>query len=102
MVFDRFQKIIYRYQEKIPQNSYCLYFNKTKPKPVEAAGKMMAANEQIKSFLQKEKHSFIDVYHTMLGPTEHLSKNIYVEDNLHMNAKGYSIWKKEIQPHLLK
>jgi hypothetical protein len=27
---------------------------------------------------------------------------IFLEDSLHMNAKGYAIWQKEIQPFLLK
>ena len=27
---------------------------------------------------------------------------IYVEDSLHMNSKGYAIWKKAIKPYLLK
>jgi lysophospholipase L1-like esterase len=27
---------------------------------------------------------------------------IFVEDRLHMNAKGYAIWKKILQPYLLK
>jgi lysophospholipase L1-like esterase len=29
-------------------------------------------------------------------------KGIFVEDNLHMNADGYAIWQKIIEPYLLK
>jgi lysophospholipase L1-like esterase len=29
-------------------------------------------------------------------------KDIFLEDELHMNAKGYAIWQKAIQPYLLK
>ena len=28
-------------------------------------------------------------------------KNIFIEDQLHMNAYGYKIWQKLILPHLL-
>jgi lysophospholipase L1-like esterase len=28
--------------------------------------------------------------------------DIFLEDNLHMNAKGYAIWQKIIEPYLLK
>ncbi len=28
--------------------------------------------------------------------------DIFLEDNLHMNAKGYAIWQKEIFPYLSK
>jgi lysophospholipase L1-like esterase len=64
---------------------------------------MIAANNQIESFLAQKKNTvFVDVYHKMLGPNERPVKEIYVGDSLHMNAKGYSIWKKELQPHLLR
>jgi len=29
-------------------------------------------------------------------------ENIFLDDKLHMNAKGYAIWQKLIEPHLLK
>jgi lysophospholipase L1-like esterase len=29
-------------------------------------------------------------------------KEIFLSDSLHMNAKGYAIWKKQIQPYLKK
>ena len=32
----------------------------------------------------------------MLKPDGTPMTEIFLEDNLHMNAKGYSIWKKEI------
>jgi lysophospholipase L1-like esterase len=38
----------------------------------------------------------------MLDEHQEVLKNIFVEDNLHMNAKGYAIWIKVIAPTLLK
>ena len=29
-------------------------------------------------------------------------QDIFIEDDLHMNAKGYAIWQKAIEPYLLK
>jgi lysophospholipase L1-like esterase len=45
---------------------------------------------------------FIDVYHSMLDKNGTPLPDIFREDNLHMNAKGYEIWKKLITPYLLK
>ena len=45
---------------------------------------------------------FIDVYHKMLKPDGTPMDNIFLEDKLHMNAKGYAIWQKAIEPYLLK
>jgi lysophospholipase L1-like esterase len=29
-------------------------------------------------------------------------QDIFIEDNLHMNAKGYAIWQKAMEPYLIK
>ncbi|MBC7848363.1 MAG: G-D-S-L family lipolytic protein [Chitinophagaceae bacterium] len=64
--------------------------------------KYVAANNAIKSFLQGFKHTvFIDVYQSMLNADGTPKADIFVSDNLHMNAKGYAIWQKIMQPHLL-
>lgn len=65
--------------------------------------KFNVANVMIKSFLQtKKKAKFIDVYHAMLKPDGLPMDDIFLDDKLHMNAKGYAIWQKLIEPHLLK
>ncbi len=64
--------------------------------------KFESANNQIKIFLGKHrKTAFIDVYHKMLNPDGSPMADIFGPDKLHMNAKGYAIWQKEIAPHLL-
>ena len=65
--------------------------------------KMEETNKLIRNFLlSKKKSVFIDVYHKMLDKEGRPLQGIYVEDNLHMNAKGYGIWQKSIGPYLLK
>src|SRR5687767_8458541 len=65
--------------------------------------KMREANKQIEAFLKQEKKAgFINVYNAMLDVTGEPKKEIFLEDQLHMNASGYAIWKKIIQPYLLK
>ena len=74
--------------------------------------KMKAANrriEEIKGQQQGEpvynkplSAGFIDVYNKMLNAEGQPMPEIFLEDSLHMNEKGYAIWQKEIQPYLLK
>ena len=65
--------------------------------------KFEQANEKIEIYLKKFKKTvFIDVYHNMLKPDGSPMTDIFLADNLHMNAKGYAIWQKLIAPHLLK
>jgi lysophospholipase L1-like esterase len=38
----------------------------------------------------------------MLDADGNVRKDLFVEDGLHMNKKGYDIWTKVIRPYLLK
>jgi len=40
--------------------------------------------------------TFINVFPLMLGPDGLPKPDIYVEDRLHMNPKGYAIWKEAV------
>lgn len=76
-----------------------------KPSPSRAKllVKYEAGNAMIKEFMEKKKRTaYIDVYHAMLAEDGSPMPGIFLQDNLHMNAKGYSIWQKIIEPYLLK
>lgn len=65
--------------------------------------KFILANAKIKLFLKKYKNTaFIDVYHKMLKKDGSPMTDIFLADNLHMNARGYAIWQKEIARYLVK
>jgi len=103
MVFDRFKKLFTDIRKKFSNIPFIYISLKPSPSRWQLHEKMVAANNQIENFLAKKKNTvFVDVYHKMLGADGTPIKGIYVEDNLHMNAKGYAIWKKEIQPYLLR
>jgi lysophospholipase L1-like esterase len=64
---------------------------------------MARANSLIQNFLKDKKNAaFIDVFHSMLDENGAPKKDIFLSDGLHMNAKGYAIWQKIIQPYLIK
>ncbi len=59
--------------------------------------RMMDANQRISSFLShKKKTTFVDIWDAMLENGEP-KKDIFREDNLHMNAKGYAIWIEKMK-----
>jgi lysophospholipase L1-like esterase len=67
------------------------------------ADRMQTGNKLIKEFLDKQKNtSFVNVWDEMLGPDKKPDPSIFIEDMLHMNAKGYEIWQKKIGPELVK
>ncbi|MBL0146387.1 MAG: G-D-S-L family lipolytic protein [Chitinophagaceae bacterium] len=64
--------------------------------------RMIDGNSRIKKFLKKKKKTtFINVWKMMLGEDGTPMPDIFVEDKLHMNAKGYAIWQKLINPYLI-
>ena len=76
-----------------------------KPSPSRARfmPKIETANKAIKEFLANYTNTgFIDVYHAMLRPDGKPIPAIFLSDSLHMNSKGYVIWKKAIEPALKK
>lgn len=76
-----------------------------KPSPSRDAfkAKAVASNVLIKAFLAKEANTkYLDVYSLMLTKDGKLRPELFVEDMLHMNAAGYAIWQKAVEPHLLK
>lgn len=64
---------------------------------------MEAGNAAIRYYLSQQKNtSYVDVYHLMLNDLGNPKPEIFRSDSLHMNANGYAIWKKAIEPHLVK
>lgn len=62
---------------------------------------MEKANKKIKKFISRKKNArFVDVYTKMLDVNGLPLSDIFIQDNLHMNAKGYAIWKKILEPYL--
>lgn len=59
-------------------------------------------NATVQSWTQQRPYlDFINVFPKMLGTDGLPLPDIFVSDNLHMNPKGYSIWKEIVAPHLL-
>ncbi|MBK7121840.1 MAG: G-D-S-L family lipolytic protein [Chitinophagaceae bacterium] len=76
---------------------------KPSPSRTKLLAKFEAANEMIKNFLAtKKRTAYIDVYHAMLQQDGTPDPDIFLDDKLHMNAKGYAIWQKIIKPNLIK
>jgi lysophospholipase L1-like esterase len=62
---------------------------------------MVAANRIIAEMVGGMKHTeFINTYDAMFNPDGTLMSDIFLKDNLHMNAKGYAIWQKIMEPYL--
>lgn len=103
LVFERFEILFQNIRSRFPGIPVAFISIKPSPSRQHLIPKMEQVNMLIKDFLKEKKQtSFIDVYHKMLNPDGTPLRDIFIADNLHMNAKGYAIWQKEIEPWLLK
>ncbi len=103
MVFERFKELFQIIREKINDVPVAYVSMKPSPSRRHLFSKMREGNQLIKDFLATQKNTaFIDVHGQMLNESGQPIPEIFLEDSLHMNAKGYAIWKKEIGPYLIK
>lgn len=104
IVFERFMTLYKMIREKLGKQESIVYVS-IKPSPSREAllPKMVVANTLIAQYLAKDKKAvFVDVFHPMLDANGMLRPELYRDDQLHMKPEGYAIWKKAIEPYLLK
>lgn len=75
------------------------------PKPSLSRWHLKARYEEYNKKLQalvstRKKTYFVDVWSPSLDAKGNVLKDIFLEDGLHMNEKGYTIWVKQIQKYL--
>ncbi|MDH3650462.1 MAG: GDSL-type esterase/lipase family protein [Saprospiraceae bacterium] len=58
-------------------------------------------NEKLSEIARRRSFvKFADVWNPMLDESGHVFKDIFIEDGLHMNSKGYDIWSNVLRPFL--
>ncbi len=95
LVFDRFKTLYQAMRAHFPDTP--IVFVSIKPCILRWSMKdrMIAANALIKDYLSyQKKATFVNIWDKMLVNGEPM-KDIFIEDQLHMNAKGYAIWVKD-------
>jgi lysophospholipase L1-like esterase len=103
VVFGRFAELFHLIRSRLKKADILYVSIKPSPSREKLMPRMEEANKLISEFLHKQKHAaFADVYHAMLTPDGRPMEDIFEEDKLHMNAKGYDIWQKIILPYLDK
>lgn len=103
IVTNRFKTLFHIIRTNLPKANISYVSIKPSPSRRHLVPEMKQANLLIRAFLKNQKNtSYIDVYKPMLLPGGQPRQEIFLEDSLHMNEKGYAIWKKAIQPYLIK
>lgn len=94
-VLEDFKKFAALVAEKSPRSK--IYFISLKPSPSRwnLREKFQQTNSLIKAEIEKMKRAaFIDVWSAMLDARGEPKPEIFIEDRLHLNRKGYDIWRE--------
>jgi lysophospholipase L1-like esterase len=59
-------------------------------------------NALIAAHCRRHGLDFINTFPLMLGPDGRPKPDIFLKDNLHMNERGYALWREAVQPYLVK
>lgn len=102
-VFERFKKLFRMIRNDLPEARITYISIKPSPSRIKIQAKVIEANRLIQKFIKRKyKASYVDVYSSMLNRDGSIRNELFIEDKLHMNAKGYEIWQQLIQPSLIR
>jgi lysophospholipase L1-like esterase len=101
VVADRVKQLFDLIREKYPKVPITYISIKPSPSREKYWAEMVAANQLIVELIAKTKRAnYINTYDAMFNPDGKIMTDIFLADNLHMNAKGYAIWAKIMEPYL--
>jgi len=64
-------------------------------------GEMREANRRIQRLIQQDRRlSYVDIDKPMIGMDGTPRRDLFRDDGLHLNARGYQLWAELVRPHL--
>lgn len=100
-VLEQYRKFAALVSEKLPKTE--IIFVSLKPSPARwiMVEKFKQTNRLIKAEIEKGgRAQFVDVFTPMLDEKGEPKAEIFREDRLHLNEKGYAIWRSILQRYL--
>ncbi|TKC05376.1 G-D-S-L family lipolytic protein [Pedobacter polaris] len=101
IVVSRVKKLFDLIRVEYPKVPIAYISIKPSPSREKYRPQMIEANQKIAEMIKVMKRTeFINTYDAMFNADGTIMKDIFLSDNLHMNAKGYAIWQKIMEPYL--
>jgi lysophospholipase L1-like esterase len=100
IVFGDFVALVDKIHEHLPGTGVAFIASAPNPKRWAIVERVKKLNTLVQAYCRQHRLALIDVFPLMLGADGHPKPDIFREDGLHMNAKGYAIWKQAVAPYL--
>ncbi len=102
-VFIDFTNFVAKVQKAMPKTRVAFIAIAPNPLRWSKVEQFKSANQLIEDYCKKmPKLTFLNVFPEMLGADGKPLPDIFLKDNLHMNAKGYAIWTPIVREYLKK
>ena len=101
-VMENLDKIVTKIHESYPNTIVNLIAAKPSPSRWDKKVSYLALNDLIRQYATAhDKVNIVNVWDIMLDESGKPKSDIFIEDNLHMNAKGYELWKEIFTPFMI-
>ncbi|EAZ80688.1 GDSL-type esterase/lipase family protein [Algoriphagus machipongonensis] len=102
-VMKTLDEIVTRIQKQLPNTTVNLIAAKPSISRWELKTSYLVLNDLMRQYCTAHDNvNFVNVWDIMLDKTGKPRNDIFIEDNLHMNEKGYSLWKEIFTPFLVE
>lgn len=99
-VLEDFKKIFFKFRRKFANKHFTFISIKPSIERFGLIGNIKEANALINNFLAEEPFTtYINVFDYMLNESGQVRKELFSDDLLHMNEKGYALWKELLSPY---
>ena len=100
-VVEDYRRFVRAVHEQLPQARIAFIAAAPNPARWHLRDQMQRLNREVQAWSRRdERLDYIDVWSAMLGPDGRPRPEIFVEDRLHMNERGYAIWARVVGEYL--
>ena len=100
VVYGDFVALMTKLRARLPEARLAFISSAPNPSRWAQVEKVKRLNSLAEAYCREHHLDFINVFPLMLGPDGNPKPDIYVADRLHMNPKGYAIWREAVAPYL--
>ena len=102
-VFKEFKKFYFSVKEKLPNTKVFAISIQPSPSRFDQRKRQLSWNKSVEDLAESQTNLiYINVSSKMLAEDNKPMPELYTDDMLHMNEKGYKIWAKIIRENLKK
>ncbi len=97
------REVVNSIHKALPSTQIVLIAAKPSVARWELAPQYIALNKAYAKYADQETYlSYADVWNPAMGSDGKVRDDIFLDDNLHMNSKGYDIWEEVLRPMLIR